>query len=158
MLCDVLHSGLRPNVYFEKAVECAMATAGREAVQQALRLGLSVVLLGDNNFYSQRDWLRSQSLPLRAHSLEQLPLFCEPFSPMASAQTTPSSALPRIPSRTFSTPGTPASSASCDSLPVIHKTGLGSSAALVTSVIAAFLNLFGVLTEQVVCVYMYVCV
>ncbi|RXK37041.1 phosphomevalonate kinase [Tremella mesenterica] len=78
---------------------------GGKSVLSKIGKGLEVVVLADNDFYSQREQLTSASLPPRLSSLDSLP----PFSP-----------LPRPIGQT-------------------NKTGLGSSAALVTSLIGALL-------------------
>ncbi|EIW69267.1 hypothetical protein TREMEDRAFT_43897 [Tremella mesenterica DSM 1558] len=78
---------------------------GGKSVLNKIGKGLEVVVLADNDFYSQREQLTSASLPPRLSSLDSLP----PFSP-----------LPRPIGQT-------------------NKTGLGSSAALVTSLIGALL-------------------
>ncbi|KAI9252638.1 phosphomevalonate kinase [Sporodiniella umbellata] len=67
--------------------------------------GLDIVVVGDNDFYSQRLQLQTLQLPNTAESLASLEPFC-------STQTT---------------------------LRNVHKTGLGSSAALITSFVAALL-------------------
>ncbi|KAK8850738.1 phosphomevalonate kinase [Kwoniella newhampshirensis] len=68
--------------------------------------GLNVIVLADNDFYSQREQLAAMSLPPRLSSLSSL----TPFTP-----------LPRP-------------------IPQTNKTGLGSSAALVTSLVASLLS------------------
>ncbi|OCF35993.1 phosphomevalonate kinase [Kwoniella heveanensis BCC8398] len=74
--------------------------------------GLDIVVLADNDFYSQREQLSNQSLPARLSSLPSL----QPFTP-----------LPRP-------------------IPQTNKTGLGSSAALVTSLTASVLCHLGVVS------------
>ncbi|WVR08804.1 phosphomevalonate kinase [Kwoniella sp. DSM 27419] len=87
-----------------------------EAVDELLRrIGtLDVVVLADNDFYSQREQLAGMSLPARLSSLPSLP----PFNP-----------LPRP-------------------IPQTNKTGLGSSAALVTSLVASLLAHLGVVSLE----------
>ncbi|KAI5452402.1 phosphomevalonate kinase [Naganishia albida] len=69
---------------------------------------LDIVIVGDNDFYSQRRTLESLSLPTTFSSLEQL-------KPFAHQHTT---------------------------LGDVHKTGLGSSAALITSLVTALMHHF----------------
>ncbi|KAJ9105869.1 hypothetical protein QFC20_004204 [Naganishia adeliensis] len=69
---------------------------------------LKIVIVGDNDFYSQRRTLESLSLPTTFSSLEQI----EPFAHQHT------------------------------SLGAVHKTGLGSSAALITSLVTALLHHF----------------
>ncbi|WRT70940.1 phosphomevalonate kinase [Kwoniella shivajii] len=84
---------------------------GQEAAEELInRLtahgeGLDIVVLADNDFYSQREQLSALSLPTKITSLSSLPPFTH---------------LPRPISQT-------------------NKTGLGSSAALVTSLVASLL-------------------
>ena len=77
------------------------------------RSGLVLTLRADNDFYSQRSHLVARSLPVSSASLASLPAF-------------------------LACPTDPVSGAA-----VVSKTGLGSSAALVTSVVAATLAFFG---------------
>ncbi|WVQ63430.1 phosphomevalonate kinase [Kwoniella botswanensis] len=74
--------------------------------------GLDIVVLADNDFYSQREQLSALSLPTQIHSLSSL----QPFTP-----------LPRP-------------------IPQTNKTGLGSSAALVTSLVASLLSHLNIVT------------
>jgi phosphomevalonate kinase len=70
-----------------------------------LGAGLDITIVGDNDFYSQQDQLKSRGLPDALASLAQIP----PFSPTGVA------------------------------LANVAKTGLGSSAALITSLVTALL-------------------
>jgi len=106
------------NLYTEKSIFFSLMVV-RELIPEKtfwklLSLGLHITILGDNDFYSQRDQLLSRQLPLTANSLSQLPRFliC-------------------------------ASSGQTSSLSQMKKTGLGSSAALVTSIVASLLVYFG---------------
>ncbi|TXT13320.1 hypothetical protein VHUM_00687 [Vanrija humicola] len=88
------------------------AAAGAELLRRLSRGAgstLDVVVLADNDFYSQREQLAAASLPARLSSLESLTPFCP---------------LPRGIGQT-------------------NKTGLGSSAALVTSLVAGVLSHLG---------------
>ncbi|WVW80725.1 phosphomevalonate kinase [Kwoniella bestiolae CBS 10118] len=84
--------------------------AGRELLNRITddgqSAGLDLVVLADNDFYSQREQLSALSLPTKIDSLSSL----QPFTP-----------LPRP-------------------IPQTNKTGLGSSAALVTSLVASLLS------------------
>ncbi|ORZ01481.1 ribosomal protein S5 domain 2-type protein [Syncephalastrum racemosum] len=68
--------------------------------------GLTITIVGDNDFYSQRAQLESRQLPNTAETLSSLPPFCKTHATLAT----------------------------------VHKTGLGSSAALTTSLVAALLT------------------
>ncbi|KAL1408266.1 phosphomevalonate kinase [Vanrija albida] len=88
------------------------AAAGAELLRRLSgggRSALDVVVLADNDFYSQREQLAAASLPARLSSLASLTPFCP---------------LPRGIGQT-------------------NKTGLGSSAALVTSLVAGVLSHLG---------------
>ncbi|KAL7410718.1 phosphomevalonate kinase [Mrakia frigida] len=89
----------------EKTLKVAEELVGKEKVAEGIKGGWDIIILGDNDFYSQRKQLESLSLPLTFDSLSHLP----PFAP------------------THTTLGD------------VHKTGLGSSAALITSLCAAIL-------------------
>ncbi|KAI9599155.1 ribosomal protein S5 domain 2-type protein [Syncephalis fuscata] len=71
---------------------------------------IEIIMLGDNDFYSQRDQLATRHLSVSRDGLAALPRFC------------PTDRLLRE----------------------VHKTGLGSSAALTTSLVAAVLAFLGV--------------
>ncbi|KAG6915782.1 hypothetical protein DXG01_009820 [Tephrocybe rancida] len=79
--------------------------SGVTSVKEALSKGLDIAIVGDNDFYSQREKLASLQLPRTLSSLSQIP----PFTPT----------------------GVPLSQ--------VHKTGLGSSAALITSLVSGLL-------------------
>ncbi|CAO3591478.1 unnamed protein product [Absidia cylindrospora] len=79
-----------------------------------LKQGMDISIVGDNDFYSQREELEKLGLSIKkASSREQLASFCD----------------------THATLGT------------VNKTGLGSSAALTTSLVAALFLYFGVLSN-----------
>lgn len=67
---------------------------------------LTITIVGDNDFYSQRQHLIKRNLPLTSASLDKLP----PFMPTG------------------------------DEISRVHKTGLGSSAALITSLVAGLIG------------------
>ncbi|WWC64941.1 phosphomevalonate kinase [Kwoniella dejecticola CBS 10117] len=106
-------------VAYEKIV-AEEGQGGEEAAKELLdritqggkTAGLDIVVLADNDFYSQREQLSALSLPTHINSLSSL----EPFTP-----------LPRPIAQT-------------------NKTGLGSSAALVTSLVASLLSHLGIVT------------
>ncbi|WVQ95433.1 phosphomevalonate kinase [Kwoniella sp. CBS 9459] len=99
----------------------SIVQGGRDGSSAAIELirrvrrdgqGVDIVVLADNDFYSQREQLAKQSLPARLSSLPSL----KPFTP-----------LPRP-------------------IPQTNKTGLGSSAALVTSLTASLLSHLGIVS------------
>ncbi|KAF9971013.1 phosphomevalonate kinase [Actinomortierella ambigua] len=101
------------NPFVHLALKISLAILGHtlslKQLQDGLDTGLDIFIAGDNDFYSQREELQRQSLPLTSDSLRQIRLF----------------------SPTYTTLGQ------------VHKTGLGSSAALMTSLVAALFSHFG---------------
>ncbi|XP_054808953.1 phosphomevalonate kinase, peroxisomal isoform X1 [Prosopis cineraria] len=114
------------NPFVENAVQYSLAAAHAtfdkskmELLHKLLLQGLDITILGGNDFYSYRNLIERCGLPLTPESLATLP----PFS-----------------SITLNTED--ASGANCR--PEVAKTGLGSSAAMTTAVVAALLHYFGV--------------
>jgi phosphomevalonate kinase len=103
----------KTNEYTEKTILFTLLTISglisKESFESLLSKGLSITILGDNDFYSQRDQLEHRNLPITSASLATLPKF-----------------LPTVEG----------------SLETMKKTGLGSSAALVTSLTTALLGYF----------------
>lgn len=115
------------NPFVEHAVQYAVAAAHatlddhkKDAFQKLLLRGLDITIIGSNDFYSYRNQIEAQGLTLTQESLASLP----PFT-----------------SITFNTEGL--NGESCK--PEVAKTGLGSSAAMTTAVVAALLHYLGVL-------------
>ncbi|GAQ79305.1 eukaryotic GHMP type phosphomevalonate kinase [Klebsormidium nitens] len=121
---DVAPSNGRGNPFMEAAIQYTVAAAKLldVSVGDVLKPGLEVTILGDNDFYSHRRQIADSGLPLCSSTLSGLP----PFSP--ATMNTP--------------PETPANSA----IPEIAKTGLGSSAAMVTAVVAGLLQHLGMVS------------
>ncbi|KAJ1842670.1 phosphomevalonate kinase, partial [Coemansia sp. RSA 2703] len=94
----------------------ALANSRNPAALQAAG-GLSVALLADNDFYSQRQTLASRGLSPTPDALATLPRMCSTGTTLAA----------------------------------VHKTGLGSSAAMVTSLVAALLAHLRVTTAHPLC-------
>ncbi|MFS7923194.1 putative phosphomevalonate kinase [Helianthus anomalus] len=114
------------NPFVEYAVQYAVAAAystfdnnKKDLLQKLLLQGFDITILGSNDFYSYRNEIEARGLPLTPESLASLP----PFS-----------------SITFNTE----QSDGQNSKPEVAKTGLGSSAAMTTSVVAALLHYLGV--------------
>ncbi|CAL1399528.1 unnamed protein product [Linum trigynum] len=114
------------NPFVEHAVEYAVAAANatfdrskKDALDKLLLQGLDITILGGNDFYSYRSQIEAHGLPLTSESLASLP----PFK-----------------SITFNADEN-ASGQQCR--PEVAKTGLGSSAAMTTAVVAALLKYFG---------------
>ncbi|CAH1453291.1 unnamed protein product [Lactuca virosa] len=112
------------NPFVEYAVQYAVAAAyatfdneKKDALQKLLLKGFDITILGGNDFYSYRNEIEARGLPLTPESLASLP----PFSSI-----------------------TLNSSSGENSKPEVAKTGLGSSAAMTTAVVAALLNYLGV--------------
>ncbi|KAJ2155889.1 phosphomevalonate kinase [Coemansia sp. RSA 552] len=93
-----------------RAPERIQELAGSASKAPSRRPGLYVVLMADNDFYSQRETLLARGLTLTSQALRQIP----------------------------------AMAATGKTLQTVNKTGLGSSAAMVTSLVAAVLVHFGV--------------
>jgi phosphomevalonate kinase len=104
------------NPYTEKTIIFTLQTISSRIPQQKfvelLSNGLSITILGDNDFYSQWDQLMHQHLPVSSQSLASLPKFMPAWK---------------------------------SSLSTMKKTGLGSSAALTTSLVACLLSYFNVI-------------
>ncbi|KAL1926439.1 hypothetical protein VTP01DRAFT_5768 [Rhizomucor pusillus] len=92
------------NKFVEACIRFSLAVIyHRTKNADIVRSGLSIVIVGDNDFYSQRSQLEQRGLPLTVEGLEALDRCCDTGA----------------------------------TLKTVHKTGLGSSAALTTSLIAA---------------------
>ncbi|KAJ2788113.1 phosphomevalonate kinase [Coemansia interrupta] len=104
------------NAFVHVVLETALALANARQPGRLCSLpGLSVALLADNDFYSQRRTLAERGLALTAEALGSLPRMCPVGGTLAA----------------------------------VHKTGLGSSAAMVTSLVAALLAHLGVVGSVV---------
>ncbi|XP_071730538.1 phosphomevalonate kinase, peroxisomal [Rutidosis leptorrhynchoides] len=119
-------SGETRNPFVEYAVQYAVAAAcatvdndKKDQLQKLLLRGFDITILGGNDFYSYRNQIEALGLPLTPESLASLP----PFT-----------------SITFNSE----ESNGQNSRPEVAKTGLGSSAAMTTAVVAALLNYLGV--------------
>ncbi|XP_077237834.1 phosphomevalonate kinase, peroxisomal-like isoform X2 [Tasmannia lanceolata] len=119
------------NPFVEHAVQYAVAAAHamcidkgkKDALHKRLLQGLDITIIGCNDFYSYRNHIEARGLPLTPEALASLP----PFS-----------------SITFNTEG-PNGPVDGDTIkPEVSKTGLGSSAAMTTAVVAAVLHYLSV--------------
>lgn len=124
-LQPVSSSGSR-NPFVEHAVQYAVAAAHatldkdkKDTLQRLLLQGLDITILGCNEFYSYRNQIEARRLPLTPESLASLP----PFA-----------------SITFNAE----ESTGENRKPEVAKTGLGSSAAMTTAVVASLLHYLGV--------------
>ncbi|KAG7098548.1 hypothetical protein E1B28_000483 [Marasmius oreades] len=95
----------------QSTISLACQVRGTDAVSEILARGLDIVIVGDNDFYSQRAQLESKGLPRSVQSLSQIRPFCPQGVPLSE----------------------------------VHKTGMGSSAALITSLVSSLLLHFGVI-------------
>ncbi|KAF5193907.1 Phosphomevalonate kinase, partial [Thalictrum thalictroides] len=115
------------NPFVEQAVQYAVAAAQavsvdedkKDMLHKLLLQGLDITILGSNDFYSYRNQIEALGLPLTPESLASLPSFS-------------SITLNAEESREH------------HSKPEVAKTGLGSSAAMTTAVVAALLQYLGV--------------
>nr|GEV35940.1 phosphomevalonate kinase [Tanacetum cinerariifolium] len=114
------------NPFVEYAVQYSIAAAyaildknKRNRLLKLLSQGMDITILGSNDFYSYRNQIEARGLPLVPESLATLP----PFT-----------------SITFN--AEESTTENCK--PEVAKTGLGSSAAMTTAVVAALLNYLGV--------------
>ncbi|KAG5635576.1 hypothetical protein H0H81_010741 [Sphagnurus paluster] len=89
----------------QSTLTLAAEISGIASVGERLSRGLDISIVGDNDFYSQRETLAALNLPRTLASLHQIPPFMPTKGPLSS----------------------------------VHKTGLGSSAALITSLVSALL-------------------
>nr|AZK89901.1 phosphomevalonate kinase [Jasminum sambac] len=123
---ECVSSSASRNPFVEYAVQYAVAAAyatfdkiKQDTLQKLLLQGLDITILGCNEFYSYRDQIEGSGLPLTPESLASLP----PFSSITlNAEE----------------------STGRNSKPEVAKTGLGSSAAMTTAVVAALLHYLGV--------------
>lgn len=114
------------NPFVEYAVQYSVAAAyatadqnKKDLLHKLLLQGLDITILGSNDFYSYRNEIERHGLPLTPESLATLP----PFASIS-----------------FNTDD--ANGGNCK--PEVAKTGLGSSAAMTTAVVAALLHYLGV--------------
>ncbi|KAF8379016.1 hypothetical protein HHK36_028443 [Tetracentron sinense] len=120
------------NPFVEQAVMYAVAAAHaisddkgeKDLLHKLLLQGLDITIIGCNDFYSYRNQIEARGLPLTPEALASLP----PFS-----------------SITFNAEGS--NGENCK--PEVAKTGLGSSAAMTTAVVAALLHYLGVVNLSV---------
>lgn len=118
------------NPFVEQAIQFSIAAAEatltdkekKDALYKLLLQGLSVTVLGCNDFYSYRKQMEARGLPLSPEVLLSLP----PFS-----------------SITFNSEVANGTMSGEKCKPEVAKTGLGSSAAMTTSVVAALLHYLG---------------
>jgi phosphomevalonate kinase len=114
----------------EQAIQFSVAAAKatiterekKDALDKLLLQGLDITILGCNDFYSYRKPIEARGLPLTPEVLRSLP----PFS-----------------SITFNPEGANGTMTGEKCKPEVAKTGLGSSAAMTTSVVAALLHYLG---------------
>ncbi|KAJ9537548.1 hypothetical protein OSB04_030281 [Centaurea solstitialis] len=122
----ILHESRNPFVEYavQYAVAAAYATfddAKKDVLQKLLLHGLDITILGSNDFYSYQNQIEARGLPLTPESLASLP----PFTSITFNSEQSNGGIG-------------------NSKPEVAKTGLGSSAAMTTAVVAALLNYFGV--------------
>ncbi|XP_030511456.2 phosphomevalonate kinase, peroxisomal [Rhodamnia argentea] len=113
------------NPFVEHAVQYAVAAAhakfdknNKDELHKLLLQGLDITILGCNDFYSYRNQIEARGLPLAPESLAALP----PFASITFNAENPTG----------------------ECKPEVAKTGLGSSAAMTSAVVAALLHYFGV--------------
>ncbi|CAN6486614.1 unnamed protein product [Victoria cruziana] len=127
----------KSNPFVEYAVQYAVAAAKatfsddpeKETLRRLLLKGLDVTILGCNDFYSYRNQIVGHGMPLTPETLVSLP----PFSPI-----------------TFNLGNGKATEENMCK-PEVAKTGLGSSAAMTTAVVASVLHYLGVVKLSVSC-------
>ncbi|KAB2612509.1 phosphomevalonate kinase-like [Pyrus ussuriensis x Pyrus communis] len=123
---DYVSSGDSRNPFVEQAVQYCVAAAratvdkkNKDSLEKLLLHGFDITILGSNDFYSYRNQIEARGLPLTPDALAALP----PFA-----------------SITFNDEGSNVKNCK----PEVAKTGLGSSAAMTTAVVAALLHYLGV--------------
>ncbi|KAL0329922.1 UNVERIFIED_CONTAM: Phosphomevalonate kinase, peroxisomal [Sesamum radiatum] len=126
LLLQCVSSSDSRNPFVEYALQYAIAAARatfdknkKDELHKLLLLGLDITILGCNEFYSYRNQVEARGLPLTPESLASLP----PFT-----------------SITFNVE----ESGGQNCKPEVAKTGLGSSTAMTTAVVAALLHYLGV--------------
>lgn len=120
----------------DKTLRVARELVGEAQVRQALEGGMEVIIAGDNDFYSQRAQVRSPSREPAAAEVEETQADARLLSATLLAPQLEALALPLS---TASLPSLPSFSKTNTTLANVHKTGLGSSAALITSLCSALL-------------------
>ncbi|KAI5081909.1 hypothetical protein GOP47_0001652 [Adiantum capillus-veneris] len=126
-LQKVSNSSKDSNLFVEKAVELAVATAQimckdkqmENNLKKSLLKGLQITILGSNDFYSFRNHIEAKGLPLASSTLYSL----TDFSPITLNSASDSTADIQVPE--------------------VAKTGLGSSAAMTSAVVASILCYLG---------------
>ncbi|KAM0847799.1 hypothetical protein ACQ4PT_054794 [Festuca glaucescens] len=116
------------NPFVEQAIQFSIAAAKatitdkekKDTLDKLLLQGLNITILGSNDFYSYRKQIEARGLPLSPEVLLSLPPFC---------------------SITFNSEVANGTGEICK--PEVAKTGLGSSAAMTASVVAALLHYLG---------------
>ncbi|KAJ3228933.1 phosphomevalonate kinase [Chytriomyces hyalinus] len=104
------------NKYVQYALQLTLSVAAKLDRDFDAHFGelLEIVIVGHNDFYSQRPQLDSKNLPVTTASLKSLDPFCPTLTTIAN----------------------------------VHKTGLGSSAAMITSLVASLLVHFQAISIQ----------
>lgn len=111
----------------QKTLSLALEAKGPAELEQALGAGLDVTIVGDNDFYSQQDQARIPSpIPHALAGLKRPSTFLQLKSRNLPVSMASLAAIP---------PFSPTGVALAD----VAKTGLGSSAALITSLVTALL-------------------
>ncbi|XP_018686106.2 phosphomevalonate kinase, peroxisomal isoform X2 [Musa acuminata AAA Group] len=121
------------NPFVEQAIQYAITASKvilvdeskKDKLQRLLLQGLDITILGANDFYSYRNQIEAHGLPLTTYALASLP----PFSLITFNSEAPNGV---------------ATGEKCK--PEVAKTGLGSSAAMTASVVAALLHYLGVVS------------
>ena len=103
---------------FHARLQLHRSSSSNGGVMGSERVALAIKLRADNDFYSQITRLRERGLDLTPQNLEEL----EPFLPCPKDDAT--------------------------GKVIVNKTGMGSSAALVTSIVGALLQFFGAIDLQ----------
>ncbi|KIJ39909.1 hypothetical protein M422DRAFT_257232 [Sphaerobolus stellatus SS14] len=103
------------NLAVQKVLTLVVEVKGASFLSSNLEQGLDITIVGDNDFYSQRAYLKAHNLPPTIASLNSIP----PFVPTGWVK-----------------------------LSDVHKTGLGSSASLITSLVTALLLHFTIISPD----------
>jgi phosphomevalonate kinase len=113
-------SNMSKNKFVHLAIQNTLGLAaelkGSQHVKDSLKSGIEIVIMGDNDFYSQRAKLEALNLPRTLSSLSKIPSFTSTGVTLSN----------------------------------VHKTGLGSSAALITSLVTALLIHLDVIPKSAV--------
>ena len=133
-----VYSAAQSNKFVHIALQCTLSLAlevkGVATLKEALAGGLDVAIVGDNDFYSQR----ARVSPLNPEHDAIMSDWAFEFQLELLNLSRTLSSLSKVPRFCHTNVH----------LPDVHKTGLGSSAALITSLVSALLIHFSIISRE----------